>query len=192
MEVILRDDIAGLGDIGERVKVKGGYARNYLIPRSLAFEVGTKNGKQMAHHLRQLEAKRAKLKGSAENLAQQLRDLELELVLRVGEGGRLFGSVNARDVSMALKAKGIEIDRRRIVISEPIKKLGMHLLGVKLHAEVNCQVKVNIVGHDATEAEKTEQALAMKRQIESKTANRSEGMEDNSLGDLDDLDPPQA
>jgi len=144
MEVILKDDVVGLGDIGQSVKVKPGYARNWLIPKGLAVELGAKRANQLKNHMQLIEKKRKELAVSANAVADKIRNTTVKLKLRVAPGGKVFGSIAARDVSAALKENGFDIDRRRVLLSEPIKKIGVHLVDVKLHAEVATQLKVEV------------------------------------------------
>lgn len=151
MEIILTEDVVGVGDIGERIRVKGGFARNYLIPRGLAFEAQSASAKQLAHQVRLIETKKRKLKGSAEEAASDIRNLTLQFELRVGSSGKVFGSVSNRDIADKLATLGYKLDRRRVVVDEPIKKLGTHFARVKLHAEVETQVKVEVLAIAASD-----------------------------------------
>lgn len=144
MEVILKDDIVGLGDIGQKVKVKPGYARNFLIPQGLAVELGARRAKQLKNQMLQIEKKKKELAVSANESADKIRNTTLKLKLRVAPGGKVFGSIGARDVSKAFQEAGFEIDRRRVLLADPIKKIGVHLVDVKLHADVLTQVKVEV------------------------------------------------
>ena len=144
MRLVLTDNVAGVGDIGERVEVRDGFGRNYLVPRGLALEISSRNGKQIEHKMVHINAKKRAMKGKAEELAKTVRDMGLTFQLRVGSGGKVFGSVGPRDVAALMTSKGIEIDRKRVLLSEPIKKIGVHFVTVKLHPEVSTQVKVVI------------------------------------------------
>ena len=174
MKVILKEDVVGLGDIGESVKVRPGYARNFLIPRGMAFEADTASAKQVAHKMLGVEAKKKKLKGAAADIAQRVRDVVIELELRVGAGGRVFGSVSSRDIAAKLAEAGFEIDRRRIVLHESIKKIGTHFVKIKLHPEVESQLKIVINERAATKEEEETEAAHVKETIEAaSSAKRS-------------------
>lgn len=151
--VLLREDIETLGGRGEIVKVRAGYARNYLLPQGLA-TLATKG------NLRQIEGERAALlkkaaieKATADAQKEQMGDISLEFERKAGEGGTLFGSVTSMDVAAALQAKGYEIDRKRIVLRDPIKETGEYTVKVKLHREVTIDVPVKVTpeGGDAVE-----------------------------------------
>lgn len=173
MEVVLTEDVVGLGDIGEKVKVRPGYARNFLVPRGLAVEIGTTGAKEAAHKMRQLETKRKKLKGDADGLAKRLEAAVITLGLRVGKGGRVFGSVTARDVSTKLTDLGFEIDRRRVQIIEPIKRVGEHKVKVKLHPEVFAEIKVTIEALEATKEQEIQEADFARKSIERAVEEKS-------------------
>lgn len=159
MNIILTDDVSGLGDIGETVKVKAGYARNFLIPRGLAKETGTASAKQLAHLMKQIEAKKKKLKVAALDRAENLSNIRIDLELRVGEHNKVFGSIGARDIAQKLVELGYEVDRRRVLLTEPIKKLGEHKVAVKLHQEVEGLISV-IVSPRKASKEDEQQAVA--------------------------------
>ena len=142
MEIILTEDVPHLGNMGDVVTVKPGYGRNYLIPKGLAVLATRSNKKQFEHVLRQVEDKRFKLRASAEEKAGAIGEMSVTIAKKVGDEDRLFGSVTNRDIEAALAALGIEIDRRRIVMKEPIKTLGIYDVSVKLHADVEVSVKV--------------------------------------------------
>lgn len=145
MEVILKEDIPSLGQAGDVVKVKVGYARNFLFPLHKAMVADTKNLKSLGHHKKGLEKKRERLKQDAEALGQKLVAISISVAREVGEGERLFGSVTTKCVSEALKAKGFEIDKRMIILTTPLKELGSFNVPVRLHSEVTVDLKVEIV-----------------------------------------------
>src|SRR5687767_3900537 len=124
MEVILREHVDNLGRRGDIVKVAEGYARNYLLPRKLALAVTESNKRQIERERKVLDAREAEEKGQAEALAQRLAQIEIEIPRRVGENETLYGSVTSADIANALHAKGFEIDKRKIQLSDPIKSLG--------------------------------------------------------------------
>jgi large subunit ribosomal protein L9 len=142
MEVILREDVAGLGIIGDVVKVKPGYARNFLLPRGLAVVADRRNLGQLEHHKRIIAAKKARERGDIEGRAKQLDGLIVETDVRAGKGGRLFGSVTNLDVKKLLDDKGFDIDRRRIELKDPIKEIGEFEVLVRVGQDVMAHVKV--------------------------------------------------
>jgi len=142
MKVILRENLDNLGEIGEVVEVKDGYARNFLIPRKLAFEANIKNLNQLEAQKKQLERKIEKEKILAERTRDELEKISLTIQMKVGEDGKLFGSVTTQMIADALKEKGFEIDRKTITIPEPIKALGIYNIEIKLHKDVVAKIKV--------------------------------------------------
>jgi len=145
MKVILREDVQDLGVIGELVTVKDGYARNYLIPRQLAVEANTKNVHQIEHQKRLIEANKARVKSEAVTMAQQLENISCTIPMLVGEQDKLFGSVTAKDIEEALLQEGIKLSRKRIILEEPIKSLGVYTVDVRLHSEISGKLKVWVV-----------------------------------------------
>jgi large subunit ribosomal protein L9 len=144
MKVILREDVENLGKGGEIVDVKPGYGRNYLLPRGLAVTANPKNVREVEHQKQIASAKAAKLKASAEAIAKRLADTPVVLRRKVGEQDKLYGSVTALDVAEALAARGLQIDRRSIDLSDPIKTTGEFDVPVKLHREVVGKAKVKV------------------------------------------------
>lgn len=153
--VLLREDIETLGGRGEIVKVKAGYARNYLLPRGLALLATKGNVKQVEGERGALLKKAATEKTTAEAQADQMKDIALQFERKAGDGGQLFGSVTSMDIAEAIKAKGYEIDRRKIVLKDSIKETGDYIINIKLHREVNLEVPVSVTAEGAT-AEKKE------------------------------------
>jgi large subunit ribosomal protein L9 len=145
MEVILREHVDNLGRRGEIVKVADGYARNYLLPRKLALLVTEGNKKQIERERAKFEAKEAEEKKIADAMAARLATVEVVIPRRVGETEALYGSVTAADIAEALAAKGFEIDRRRLQLADPIKKVSEVEVPIKLHREVTAAVKVKVV-----------------------------------------------
>jgi large subunit ribosomal protein L9 len=191
MKILLTDDVVGLGDIGETVKVKAGYARNFLIPNGLAYEVGATGAKEAQHRARQLEAKKNHLKVEAEALAERMSLKPLKLELRVGSGGKVFGSIATKDIAAALKASEFEIDRRRVQLNEPIKKIGEHVVKVKLHPEVYAEIKVVVKSLEATKEQEQAETGAAKRRLDELTAASDDDdisipTEDDDLSDDED------
>jgi large subunit ribosomal protein L9 len=144
INVVLTEDLANLGKSGELVRVRPGYARNYLLPRGLAISATAENVSRIEHEKRVVEARNAKLKSEAEQLAQKLKSVKITIERPVGEGDRLYGSVTSRDIEEALAAAGYAVDRRRIVI-EPIKTLGTHPVTIRLATSVSATVDVAVV-----------------------------------------------
>lgn len=153
--ILLREDIETLGGRGEIVKVKAGYARNYLLPRGLATLATKGNLKQIELERAALLKKAAAEKETAELQAGQMKDIALTFERKSGEHGHLFGSVTSMDIAEALKEKGYEIDRRRIVLKEAIKDTGSYTVGVKLHREVTLQVPVTVKAEGAEDEPET-------------------------------------
>jgi large subunit ribosomal protein L9 len=145
MEVILREHVDNLGRRGEIVKVADGYARNYLLPRKLALLVTEGNKRQIERERAKFDAREAEEKGVAGAIAERLASVGLEIARRVGETEVLYGSVTSADIAEALLAKGFEIDRRKLQLQEPIKKLGEYDVPIKLHRDVTTHVKVRVI-----------------------------------------------
>lgn len=143
-KVLLREDVDDLGARGEIVRVRAGYARNYLLPRNLAVEATAGNVKGIESERAALLKKEAKERGTAEGQAQQMSALELEFKRKAGEQGLLYGSVTSMDVAEALRERGYEIDRHRIHLREPLKRVGEYTVPVRLHREVTIDLKVRI------------------------------------------------
>lgn len=145
MQVILRANVEKLGREGELVTVADGYARNYLIPKKLAV-LATEKNRQLLEREKKIEIDRAtKAKKEAEILANELANVSCTISVQAGENDRLFGSVTANDIANALAELGHEIDRRKIILEEPIKELGLFTVPIKLHTEVTTNVKVWVV-----------------------------------------------
>jgi large subunit ribosomal protein L9 len=145
MEVILREHVDNLGRRGEIVKVADGYARNYLLPRKLALLVTEGNKRQIERERVKFDAREAEEKGVAAAIAERLASVELAIARRVGETEVLYGSVTSADIADALLAKGFEVDRRKLQLQEPIKKLGQYDVPIKLHRDVTTHVKVRVI-----------------------------------------------
>ena len=145
MEVILREHVDHLGRRGELVKVADGYARNYLLPRKLALLATAGNKKVIEREKEKFDAKEAEEQKVAQAVADRLANVEVEIARRVGETDALFGSVTNADIAEALAAKGFDLDRRKLQLHEPIKKLGEYTVPVKLHRDVTVSLKVKVV-----------------------------------------------
>lgn len=145
MEVILREDYLPLGYVGDTVNVRRGFARNFLIPRGVAIESSSQNEKALKHKLSAIVAKRIKKKAEAEAFGVTLSQIIVEFTLKVGAGGKSFGSITARDVEGALKNLGYAVDRRQIRLLEVIKTPGAHKAEVKLHSEVTVPLQIKVM-----------------------------------------------
>ena len=144
MEVILREHVDNLGKRGEVVKVAPGYARNFLLPRKLALLVNDGNRKLIERERKIAEAREAEDRATAEALASRIAALELTITRRVGETEQLYGSVTSADLAESLSAHGLEVDRRKIQLAEPLKALGQTTVPIKLHRDVTAQLKVTV------------------------------------------------
>jgi large subunit ribosomal protein L9 len=151
-QVLLREDVDDLGARGEIVRVKAGYARNYLLPRKLAVVATASNVKQIEQERAALLKKEAKERAGAEAQAAQLQQLSLQFQRRVGEHGLLYGSVTSMDIAEALKERGYELDRRRIRLAEAIKEVGEYSVQVRLHRDVNVDIPVIVRGEGTAQA----------------------------------------
>lgn len=145
MKVILRKNFDQLGKIGEIVEVKNGYARNFLIPRNIAYTATAGNIRALEEEKKQMAKKLAKEMQDAEMLSTELEKVSITIPVKVGEEDKLFGSVTTQMIADALKDKGFEIDKRKIEITEPIKSLGIYSVNIKLHSDVNAVVKTWVV-----------------------------------------------
>jgi len=145
MEVILKQDVQGLGYKNDLVKVKPGYGRNYLIPNGIALMATEANKKMLAENTRQAAHKAAKLKQDAETIAQKIGELTLEIGTKAGESGRIFGAITGLQVADALKAKGFEVDRKKIVFKNQPKELGEYTVTLDLHKEVKHDITIKVV-----------------------------------------------
>lgn len=145
MKVILQQDVKGIGKKGELKEVADGYARNYLLPRKLAVEATASNLKAHAAQQKSKEKRAAEELAEAKQLAKKLAEEKVVIAAKAGEGGRLFGAVTNKQIAEGLKKKQYDIDRRKIVLDEPIRNLGVTQVSVKLHPEVTATVHVHVV-----------------------------------------------
>ena len=145
IHVVLQQDVPKLGKSGELVRVRPGFARNYLIPRHFALAATEKNVAQIEHAKQRAAARAAKERAEATGVAGKLSAIAITIARKVGEGERLFGSVTAKDVALALAAQGLTVDRKKIDLAEPNKALGMHQVSVKLLGDVVAVIKVEVV-----------------------------------------------
>jgi large subunit ribosomal protein L9 len=151
MKVILREDVEGVGNIGEVLEVARGYARNYLLPRNKAVEATSRNLKTVEHAKRVIGDKAKKEKALFEDYAKRVGAISLTIPVRVGKDDKLFGSVTTKDIAEALQARGVEVDRRRILLDQPLKELGSSTISIKLHSQVTAEVTVVLVRADAAD-----------------------------------------
>jgi large subunit ribosomal protein L9 len=154
MEVILREHVDNLGRRGEIVKVADGYARNYLLPRKLALLATDGNKKQIEREKVKFDAKEAEERGVAEAIAARLAAVDVSIARKVGETEALYGSVTTADIAEVLAAKGFDLDRRKLSLAEPIKKLGEYEVPLRLHRDITVQIKVKVVGEGGGEEKK--------------------------------------
>ncbi|HET9466015.1 MAG TPA: 50S ribosomal protein L9 [Gemmatimonadales bacterium] len=145
IEVILREDVKTLGRAGEMVRVKPGYARNYLLPQGLAYEATEGNKKRIAAETRARASREQAERSEAERVATTLSAVQLSLSGKAGEEGKLFGSITSQDVADALARQGHTVDKRRIELEHPIKTVGEHAVTVRLHPEVHAELRVSVV-----------------------------------------------
>jgi large subunit ribosomal protein L9 len=152
MEVILREDIPNLGKIGEVVRVRDGFARNYLLPRGLVLIANKKNLKSFEHQKRLVADQKQRKLREAQSVSDQLSEVSLVIPMRTGDEGKLFGSVTSIHIEKALKAKGLDIDRRKIHLQEPIRTLGDFEIPVRLTAELTVSLKLAVIPDESTRA----------------------------------------
>ena len=165
MKLLLKEDVDGLGFCGEEVEVKDGYGRNFLIPKGKALLATPNNLKAFNHQKRIVQAKVKKITGIAQEVADKISAATIQIKKKMGDGGKMFGAVTAQEISDLLKAKGIDIDRRKIQIQEPIKKAGEYSIPVKLHPEVTAAIRLTVEGDKVFE----------KAEVEGKTEDVAEG-----------------
>ena len=145
IELILREDVPSLGRAGQMVRVKPGYARNFLLPRGLAFEATDGNKKRIDAEAKARDAKATAERATAEAFAARLAGTSLEFTAKAGDDGKLFGSITSSDIAHELEAKGFTIDKRKIELEHPIKHLGFHSVPVRLSHDVHAELKINVV-----------------------------------------------
>lgn len=148
MQVILQEDVAKVGQMGDVVNVRDGYARNYLIPRGLAIEADPRSLRALAHQKRLIADKRERERKAAQGVAAQLAGVDLVVAVRVGEEGRLFGSVTSLDLQRLLAERGVTVDRKNILLEGPIKAVGDYEVPVHLGPDVRGTVRVRVVPHE--------------------------------------------
>jgi len=145
MKVILKEDIHGLGKAGQIINVKDGYARNFLFPKGLALVADEKNMRLLEYQKKKFEEQAKKKRQDAESIAERLTGIQITIKSKAGEDQKLFGSITSKDIAEALQKEGFSIERKQIMISEPIKRLGEYEVEVKLHSNINAKLKINVV-----------------------------------------------
>ncbi len=159
-EVLLVKPVEGLGGEGDQVKVRAGFARNYLLPRKIAVPLTVSNRKHVeALKKRRAEREQSELNG-AQEMGRRLEKTSLAFAVKTGEGGKMFGAITAQDVHEKLSASGLEIDKRKVHLFTPVKSLGKHTVKIKLHAEVTVEVPFDVVSENPIEPAATEVAAA--------------------------------
>ena len=186
MKVLQKEDVENLGSVGEEVDVKDGYARNFLIPRGKALLSTPKNVKAYTHQKMVVQKKLKKMQAGAQEIADKIAALTCTVKKKVGDQGKLFGSVTSQELAEFLRSEGVEIDRRRIQLSEPIKKLGEFSVPVKLHPEVTAQIKVVVESEDPEPEVSEPVEAAETAEAEAATEAPEEGEATEETGDADE------
>jgi large subunit ribosomal protein L9 len=145
MKVILKEDVHGLGKAGQIINVKDGYARNFLFPKGLALVADEKNMRLLEYQKKKFEEQAKKKRQDAESIAERLTGIQITIKSKAGEDQKLFGSITSKDIAEALQKEGFSIERKQIMISEPIKRLGEYEVEIKLHSNINAKLKINVV-----------------------------------------------
>jgi len=145
MKVILKDDVKNIGSMGQIIDVADGFARNYLVPRGLAMEANVKNMRALEHEKKVIQEKAKKVKISAQGISDKISNTTLVIKAKAGEEGKLFGSVTTMDIAEQLKNEGLDIDKKRISMDEPIKRIGSYMVNIRLHPEIITQVNVQVI-----------------------------------------------
>ena len=151
MKLLLKEDVDGLGFCGDEVEVKDGYGRNFLIPKGKALLATPNNLKAFNHQKRIVQSKVKKVTEIAQGVADEISRVPIQIKKKIGDGGKMFGSVTAQEISDLLKAKGVDLDRRKIQIQEPIKKAGEYTIPVRLHPKVTTEIKLTVEGEQVDE-----------------------------------------
>ena len=149
MEVILKTDVEGLGKPLQLVKVKNGYAHNYLFPRDLAILASKSNKKELEKERDRIKAAYEKEKATAKIASEKLKDASVTIAAKVSDGEKLYGSIAASDIAVKLKEKGFDIDKKKVIMESPIKQLGMYTVKVQIHAEVETNIKVWVINDES-------------------------------------------
>ena len=151
MKLLLKEDVDGLGFCGDEVEVKDGYGRNFLIPKGKALLATPNNLKAFNHQKRIVQSKVKKVTEIAQGVADEISKVPIQIKKKIGDGGKMFGSVTAQEISDLLKTKGVDLDRRKIQIQEPIKKAGEYTIPVRLHPNVTTEIKLTVEGEQVDE-----------------------------------------
>ena len=151
MKLLLKEDVDGLGFCGDEVEVKDGYGRNFLIPKGKALLATPNNLKAFNHQKRIVQSKVKKVTEIAQGVADEISRVSIQIKKKIGDGGKMFGSVTAQEISDLLKTKGVDLDRRKIQIQEPIKKAGEYAIPVRLHPKVTTEIKLTVEGEQVDE-----------------------------------------
>ena len=181
--VLLREDVDHLGARGEIVKVKAGFARNYLLPRKLAVEATPGNVRQIEAERAALLKREARERATAEAQSAQMKDLHLNFERKVGEHGLLYGSVTAMHIADALKEKGYEVDRRRVHLSEPIKETGEYTVSVRLHRDVTVEIPVTVTGEGGAQAAGATETSTAESPASAETSEGGEAATERAAGE---------
>ncbi|MGP0630479.1 50S ribosomal protein L9 [Nitrospina sp. 32_T5] len=169
MKLLLLEEVDKLGHLGDEVEVRDGYGRNYLIPQGKAILATANNVKEFQHHKGIIQRKLKKLKGEAETQAEAIGKLRIQVSKKVGDQGKLFGSVTSQEIADLVEAQGMQIDRRKIQLSDPIKALGEFEVPLKLHPEVTAKIHVTVSAEEEPKAD-TEEETATSEQAETESA----------------------
>ncbi|MDO9287724.1 MAG: 50S ribosomal protein L9 [Thermodesulfovibrionales bacterium] len=145
MKVILKEDVKNLGKMGDILTVAEGHARNFLLPKKLAVEALTENIKALEHQKKTIQEKAKKVKNVSQDLANRISSLTLSIKAKAGEEDKIFGSITSMDIAAALKNEGIDIDKKKISLEEPIKRLGSYAVSIKIHTEISAQLNISVV-----------------------------------------------
>lgn len=179
MRLILREEVGHLGEVGDVVEVADGYGLNYLIPKGFAIHATASTLRATQHEQRLREAQVDVARRRANEAAAQFSGVEVEFVMRAGEDGRLFGSVTNRDIEKELLERGLEVNRRRILLAEPIRKVGEYDVPIRIHAEVKAEVKVQVVAAETDEG--AESAAEEKTAAEGEAAAEGKGEDEEAM-----------
>lgn len=148
MKVILKEDVRNIGTMGQIVDVADGYARNFLVPKGFAVDANVKNIRALEHAKKTIQEKAKKIRNQAQDLSDKIANMTIVIKAKSGEEGKLFGSVTSMDIAEQMKNQGIDIDKKKIVIEEPIKRLGSYSVGIKLHSDVTTQVTLQVIAEE--------------------------------------------
>lgn len=174
MRLILRKEVEHLGDVGDVVEVADGYGLNYLIPKGMALHATASTVRAAQHEQRLREAQIQAAKRGAQDFANEFSGVEVEFSMRVGEDGRLFGSVTNRMIEDALREKGLVVNRRKIILDEPIKKVGDYEVAIRLHQDVKASVQVKVMADEASVEEKAEDADGLPDEVQAEAEEIAE------------------